>query len=192
MHDVLHVLRIKGRATAAEIAAGTGRDVGEVEDQLRALGEQGLAVERTGGRRPGWLLNGAGRERAAAQLAEGLDDTTRDQLAEPYATFLGCNDAVKQACAGWQTATADDDRFELLDTLGELNEQVGPALEKAGDAAARFHRYRARLDAALQRAPDDPRYVVSPVVDSYHTVWFECHEDFLLSLGRSRAEEGSF
>lgn len=26
---------------------------------------------------------------------------------------------------------------------------------------------------------------------AYHNVWFECHEDFLVTLGRTRAEESS-
>ena len=33
--------------------------------------------------------------------------------------------------------------------------------------------------------------MVSPAVDSYHTVWFEAHEDFLLTLGRTREQKGS-
>ncbi len=43
----------------------------------------------------------------------------------------------------------------------------------------------------MEKIEDDPRYFVSPLVDSYHSVWFECHEDFLLTLGRTRAGEGS-
>ncbi len=35
----------------------------------------------------------------------------------------------------------------------------------------------------------DHRYVASPRVDSYHSVWFELHEELILLAGRSRAEE---
>ncbi len=192
MHDTLHVLRIKGRATAGELAAVLGRDPAGVEEELRELAATGAAVERTSGRRPGWLLTAAGRDSAADQLRGTLDDASREQLAASYETFLACNDAVKQVCAAWQSATTDDERFDLLDRLHEVQERVAPALEKAGGAAARFDRYRNRLATALETVPEDPRYLVSPVVDSFHTVWFECHEDFLLSLGRSRSEEGSF
>ena len=55
----------------------------------------------------------------------------------------------------------------------------------------RFGRYGDRLSVALEKLDEDPRYFVSPQVDSYHTVWFECHEDFLLTLGRTRRGEGS-
>jgi hypothetical protein len=32
-------------------------------------------------------------------------------------------------------------------------------------------------------------WFTSPLVDSYHTVWFELHEDLLATLGLERAEE---
>jgi pyruvate,orthophosphate dikinase len=31
--------------------------------------------------------------------------------------------------------------------------------------------------------------VASPRVDSYHSIWFELHEDLILLSGRTRAEE---
>ncbi len=190
MQEALRALRIKGRATAAELAAVVDTATPDVEAQLRALTDDGLAVERTSGRRPGWLLTAAGRARAEEQLTQ--DDSVREALAGPYAAFLRCNDQVKEICTSWQSATGEEQRFEVLDRLHEVHEQVAPSLDKAGATVERFRRYRSRLDAALERVPGDPRYVVSPAVDSYHTVWFECHEDFLLSLGRSRAEEGSW
>ncbi|MFR9806046.1 hypothetical protein ACL02T_27720 [Pseudonocardia sp. RS010] len=192
MDDVLHALRIKGRARAAEVAAVVGRSAEDVEKQLDGFAADGLAVERMSGRRPGWLLTAAGRERAAAQLEQALDATARDQLGDSYSGFLKANDEVKRVCAGWQTTSSDGERFELLDEMHELHDAVAPVLDEAGAVVERFRRYRARLSAALERVPEDPRYMVSPSVDSIHTVWFECHEDFLLSLGRSRAEEGSF
>jgi pyruvate,orthophosphate dikinase len=57
-------------------------------------------------------------------------------------------------------------------------------------SVARYARYLARLDRAARLAADgDPRYVASPRVDSYHSVWFELHEDLILLSGRTRAEE---
>jgi pyruvate,orthophosphate dikinase len=32
-------------------------------------------------------------------------------------------------------------------------------------------------------------YIASPRIDSYHTVWFELHEDLILLAGRTREEE---
>jgi pyruvate, orthophosphate dikinase len=35
----------------------------------------------------------------------------------------------------------------------------------------------------------DHRYIASPRVDSYHSIWFEFHEDLILLAGRTRADE---
>ena len=50
--------------------------------------------------------------------------------------------------------------------------------------------YRVRLGRAIDRVhAGDHHYVASPRVDSYHSVWFELHEDLIQLAGRSRAEE---
>jgi pyruvate,orthophosphate dikinase len=35
----------------------------------------------------------------------------------------------------------------------------------------------------------DHRFVASPRVDSYHSVWFELHEDVIRLAGRTREDE---
>lgn len=192
MDELLHALRIKGRATVDELARVTCSDGPSIEQRLRALAADELVVERASGRRPGWMLSPRGRDRHADETRAAVTSEDRERLAEEYKTFLRVNDRVKRACTSWQTATDDGLRFDLLEELHEVQERVSPALGRAGEAVPRFGNYRDRLAGALERANDDPRYVVSPALDSYHTVWFECHEDFLLTLGRSRHEEGSW
>jgi pyruvate,orthophosphate dikinase len=47
-----------------------------------------------------------------------------------------------------------------------------------------------RLDLAVQRIGEgDHAWVARPIMDSYHTVWFELHEDLIGLCGLSRAEE---
>ena len=41
-------------------------------------------------------------------------------------------------------------------------------------------------------ASGDHDYIASPRLDSYHNVWFELHEDLILTQGIDRAAEGSF
>ena len=51
----------------------------------------------------------------------------------------------------------------------------------------RFETYRRRLTAALARVRrGDREWFTSPTLDSYHTVWFELHEDLLVALGLTR------
>ena len=53
----------------------------------------------------------------------------------------------------------------------------------------RLVRYADRLSEALDRVDDGQIEFVSGVkVSSYHTVWFELHEDLLRLLNRKREE----
>ncbi len=46
------------------------------------------------------------------------------------------------------------------------------------------------LSAALARVrTGDSQWFTSPAVESYHTVWFELHEDLLQTLGINRSDE---
>lgn len=191
MDDVLHALRVKGIATPEAIGGAIGMDPAAVLDHLRELEAENLAFERPSRKRPGWVLSEAGRDRHAADLAASHPPEARESLADHYTGFLALNSDVKGLAARWQHAASDDDRFDLLGRLEDVHELADRALAQTGELVPRFASYGRRLGAALERIEDDPRYFVSPLVDSYHTVWFECHEDFLLTLGRTRAEEGS-
>jgi DNA-binding transcriptional ArsR family regulator len=192
MDEVLHALGIKGRASLEEVAAVLGNVPSATERWLRQLEGAGLVIERTAGRRPGWMLSAAGRAAHASQCWESVSSDARDRLVAEYKSFLQINPRAKTACSVWQTASDEQRRAEVLMELEEIHEHVEPALSRCGRIVPRFGRYAARLAEALRRARDDPRYVVSPSVDSFHTVWFECHEDFLVTLGRSRHEENSW
>jgi hypothetical protein len=192
MSQVLLALRLKGRATADELATSLGATVTDVAAELAELAAANLAVERTTGRRPGWMLTGDGRERYDASLAEARTPEVLERLTETYESFLSLNQPVKDLSAQWQGTEDDAVRFGILEDLAEVCEKVRPSLDSAGDVVPRFGAYGHRLEASLVKAADDPRFVVSPTVDSFHTVWFECHEDYLLMLGRSREQEGSW
>ncbi len=192
MDELLHALRIKGRATAEEFAAVLEAAPAAIKERLSALAADGLAIERAAGRRPGWMLSPAGRDAHAAQAQNDVTAQARARLVAEYTGFLAINEQAKHICTTWQTTSDDARRAELLAELHEIHGRVGPVLARSGEVVPRFGRYGARLATALERAGRDPRYVVSPLLDSYHTVWFECHEDFLVTLGRSRHEEGSW
>ena len=61
-----------------------------------------------------------------------------------------------------------------------------------GRRVSRFAQYRDRLRGARRRVQDHEHdWLLSPRIDSYHTVWMQLHEDLLLGLGLDRAEESS-
>jgi hypothetical protein len=55
---------------------------------------------------------------------------------------------------------------------------------------ARFESYPRRFVHAIERVRSgDLDWFTRPLVDSYHTVWFELHDDLLATLGRDRSTE---
>jgi hypothetical protein len=140
----------------------------------------------------GYLLTDAGRamhERGLAEERKGFDS---ERMGQAYERFLALNGPMKAAAARWQSAD-EDARFELLGELADLVGRVKPALRRTAEQLPRFELYLPRLRKAMSRAEQgELDYVVNPTVDSVHTVWMELHEDYLLTQGISREQEGSY
>lgn len=178
---VLHRLRIRGKIAADQLPADAAT-LGELAEQgVLRLSERGCTLTGAGLRRHAELLTG---ERARIDLA-GVE--------RAYERFLAVNQPVKDSCALWQARSAqadEDDAIRAVDGLEGLLERVRPSLERVAVIVPRFARYPRGLENALdQAAQGDSRYLVEPRIDSFHTVWFECHEDYLLTLGRERDDE---
>jgi DNA-binding MarR family transcriptional regulator len=192
---VLHALRLKGLAEAPAVAVAFQLPVDDVERALKALAADDL-VSRRDGRLTGWSLTGAGRARHAAALAEQAADV-RDDIDCVYRRFLPANRELLQVCTDWQVrdgalndhADADYDRA-VLARLDAVDEMVQPLCAELGDVLARFRSYQPRLAHARKRVCDgDVAWFTTPVIDSYHTIWFELHEDLLSTLGIERSKE---
>jgi hypothetical protein len=178
---LLHATRIKGimpPAAAAEIASVD--IVSELIDWgLVRLGARGLSLTKDGLRRHADLLD---EHRAGADVIT---------LTATYERFLSLNAPVKAACSTWQQSTRDPEAlFQVADELSGFRDRLAPALAKAAQVSPWFEAYGIRLTVAADLAMEgDERFVTDPAVDSFHNIWFECHEDYLVTLGRSREEE---
>ena len=79
----------------------------------------------------------------------------------------------------------------MIEQLCELHNRVEPILSDLEGLLGRYCGYRARLDASLDKLrAGDTEWFTKPLIDSYHTVWFQLHEDLLNSLGIERSQEG--
>ena len=108
---------------------------------------------------------------------------------------------MKATVTAWQTREVDgaqtfNDHADAAYDAGVLADLATLAADAdawLGPLVAELPRlagYRARLGQAVAQATGgDGRYVASPRVDSYHSIWFELHEDLIRLAGRSRAEE---
>ena len=78
----------------------------------------------------------------------------------------------------------------MLERLDGVHEAVVPVVADLGAALVRYTPFGSRLGGAIERVrAGEHDYVTKPVIDSYHTVWFELHEDLLTSLGIDRSQE---
>jgi hypothetical protein len=130
------------------------------------------------------MLSPIGRDEHARQLRHATPADRRDRLAGAADALIALHVRTEHACRSWQASIDEERRTEMLAELRSIQADAARVLTQAAETARRFGDYRDRLARALERADRDPRYVVSPAVDSYHAVWSECHDDFAMTLGR--------
>jgi len=194
--EVLLMLAIKGFALPDALAEALSSSPDLVRTALDELAEAGLAEASAGAMRP----TQGGRDAAVRALAREGDGWGREAAASALDAFVELDHRVKEVVTDWQMrrtdgvegmndhADADYDRG-VLARLRDVHAAALAWLEPHATAVPRLGRYRLRLDRAARLAADDGRYVASPRVDSYHSIWFELHEELILLCGRTREEE---
>jgi hypothetical protein len=77
----------------------------------------------------------------------------------------------------------------VIDRIGSIHEKVDIILERLGKKEERLNHYRDPLLHALEKSEDgEIAWISDATIASYHTVWFELHEDLLRVMGREREE----
>lgn len=196
-HLVLHGLAIKKHATPEAVAGILGIEVDRVKDTLLALKHNGRAIE-TAGR---FALTPAARMALDSEYSRLYGDLrSNPDFAEGYAGFERLNGTLKALITDWQTIEVGGDRLpndhankdhddKIIDRLGELHERAETIIDKLALGLPRMAIYRDKLLHALEKAEDgDIAWVSDAKIESYHTVWFELHEDLLRLMGREREE----
>lgn len=185
---VLHALRCVGFASVPLVSGVTGLAAHEVESELIDLAVAGL-VTRTPGDFGGWGITESGRVTDAERIAGELDAAgARAAVTESYEDFLMLNPELLDLCGAWQTRSADDPAYpvRILNRLTDFHRRAESMCADLTAALPRFGRYRVRLTEALTRATAGEDDYVATGTGSYHTVWFQLHEDLLVTLGVPR------
>lgn len=198
--SVLHALRCIGVAGVDRVSAASGLPSQEAEECLLRLRLDGLATLSPG---PfgGWSLTDHGRAVDDAWLRRQLEATdSREHVRRGYARFLDLNPELLRICGDWQmhrTGGAvvlndhSDAEYDLtvLSRLVRIDEGAQVICTDLAERIAHFGVYRGRLSFALARALAGDHGFVADRLDSYHTIWFQLHEDLLTTLGISREDE---
>jgi DNA-binding MarR family transcriptional regulator len=189
---VLQAVRLKGRVSPTDLAATLGEDLADVAATVERLTRSGLLAE-------GKILkiSPSGRARLGELLAAERDRADSAALAAVHRDFREVNTELKALVTDWQVKNGQPNNHEdadydvaVLARLDRVHRRVVPIIAAAAVHLPRLSRYSAKLQAALDNInAGDTSWLSRPIIDSYHTVWFELHEELILAAGLTREEE---
>jgi hypothetical protein len=197
---VLHGLKLKGFAEAEALSSCIGVKAAAVTSALNALQAEGLVIHRDG-RISGFALTSSGRVAHNELLAADVQASGQQALLHSnYESFLPLNAELLAVCTAWQVVDIENNVLNdhadaaydqgVISRLGMINQRVLPITAALESGLSRFGCYQARFDVSLVRVQAGEReYFAKPIIDSFHTVWMELHEDLLKSLNIDRASE---
>ncbi|MBB3754082.1 hypothetical protein FHT44_006604 [Mycolicibacterium sp. BK634] len=189
---VLQAVRLKGRIVEPQLVATVGEDATDVAQTVLQLTAGGLLLEGTSLR-----LSPEGRARLNTLLAQERSSVDHAALAQSYAEFRTVNHEFKALVADWQLKdgqpnTHEDAAYDaaILDRLTDVHQRVTPVLAAVVDVVPRLAAYADKLESALAKVQaGDTAWFTRPIIDSYHTVWFELHEELIAASGLTREDE---
>lgn len=186
---VLQTVRLKGRVSLDDLALTLGEDVAAT---VEALTRSGLLID-------GELLrlSPGGRARLSELLDAERGQIDTAALAAVYADFRAVNAEFKALVTDWQVKDGqpnphDDADYDaaVVARLDDVHQRVAPIVSAAAAHVPRLGRYSAKLQTALDHVHGgQTQWLSRPLIDSYHTVWFELHEELILAAGLTRESE---
>lgn len=188
-------IRLKGRPAVADVVAATGLDDGVVAAAVGALVASGHATEQGDRVR----LTPEGRAHVDALLDRERERLDHDRLEDVHERFVAVNADFKALASAWQQRDGEpndhtDPAYDagVLAGLDDVDARLRPLLEELAQVFPRSAPYAARFARALEAVrAGDHAWFLHPLKDSYHTVWFELHEELILATGRTRAQEAA-
>jgi hypothetical protein len=189
---VLQAVRLKGRVSLADLAATLGEGTDDVAGTVERLTKSGLLIDGKALR-----VSPEGRVRLDELLVAERKQIDTAALAAAYADFRAVNAEFKALVTDWQLKdgqpnTHDDTAYDaaILARLDDVHQRMTPIVTAAAAQLPRLSHYSAKLQAALDNVRGgDTAWLSRPLIDSYHTVWFELHEELIVAAGLTRESE---
>jgi hypothetical protein len=189
---LLQAVRLKGRVRPADLAATLEQEEDAVGAAVEDLAGAGLLVRGKAVR-----LTPEGKKRLAELLAEERRGIDGPAITRIYHEFRPVNRALKALVSDWQLRDGDpndhsdaDYDAAVLGRLEPVHDAILPILASASEQLPRLGAYTAKLSTSMDKIrAGDPTWFARPIVDSYHTVWFELHEELIGAAGLTREDE---
>jgi pyruvate,orthophosphate dikinase len=191
---ILQAARLKGRLSPQLAADSCGIAAETAEAELAALRTAGYLKGE-----PNVRLTPEGRQRLSVLVEAERARVDQQALTALYEEFDRHNTALKQIVSDWQMKDgAPNDHTDqsydsgVIGRLADLDYDFQPLVARIAQVAPRLALYAGRFGKAIEQIRGgDTSYVARPISDSYHTVWFEFHEELIGLLGRTREEEAA-
>jgi hypothetical protein len=192
---ILHALAVRKSGNAEALAEVLGIQSDVVVDVLGTATTTGLVIDARGT----YMLTPSGHSR----LSESYPTVFKNLRESPsflsaYEQFEIVNRKILSLFTRWQSVTKAGTTFpndhsdpeydnQIIDELGVLHDRSGRIIEEFSKELERLSKYHVRLQSAYEKVLAGNTEFVSGVrIDSYHTIWFELHEDLLRMLGKAR------
>jgi hypothetical protein len=183
---VLQAVRLKGRVSRDDLAATLGEDRFDVIDRLVG---SGLLLDG-----PTLRLSPEGRGHLEGLLADERSRADAAAVLAAYDEFRSVNAEFKALVTDWQLKDGQPNTHEVpgydaavLARLDDVHRRVTPIIAAAAAQLPRLSGYSVKLQTALDNIhAGQTMWLARPLIDSYHTVWFELHEELILATGRTR------
>ena len=187
---VLQAVRLKGRVSRDDLAATLGEEI-----SLTSLTGLSARVCSSTVRSCGSAPTAGGALRGL--LADERSNVDAAAVLAAYGEFSSVNAEFKALVTDWQLKdgrpnTHEDSRYDaaVLARLDDVHRRVTPIIAAAAAQLPRLHRYSVKLQAALDNIhAGETMWLTQPLIDSYHTVWFELHEELILAAARTREND---
>lgn len=196
-HIVLHGLAIKKYATAEAISGIMGIDQSRVTSLLADAVTRGYAIEARGK----FSLTPLARIALDSDYSRHCGDLRESEdFIRLYESFEVVNSSLKVLITDWQVVAIAGEHVpndhsnkaydnQIIERLGDLHERAERVLTQFATHLPRLLIYSDKLLSACEKAEDGAiEWVSDATIESYHTLWFELHEDLLRMLGRTRVE----
>lgn len=189
---VLQAFRLKGRVQPDGLAETLRADPAGVDNAVARLTATGLLV---GDKL--LQLSSTGRDRLGGLLAEERKNIDAGALAAAYNDFRAVNSDFKSAVTDWQLKAGqpnshDDIEYDgaIVARIEAVHRRVVPIVSAVAAELPRLSNYLVKLQRALDKVKaGDTAWLTRPLIDSYHTVWFELHEELIGAAGLTREAE---
>jgi pyruvate, orthophosphate dikinase len=193
---VLRALALLGFATPERVASALAVPTEAVNRLLDAVPASYL-----GRARRGVHVTPDGRAWLSGQLKAERERIDRHAADSLYQRFMALDATFKQLVTDWQVKVTDGKRVPndhadaayddaVRARLAGFHQVIVTLLPDILVLTDRLKPFPKRLErAAAAVASGDGNMIASPLKDSYHTIWFELHEELIHLAGRNRATE---